>query len=55
MKPDSPNKPKFIMGAKAVNNNQICNFSTEQTSKKDPQRFLSLNKQAADCMQIGKG
>lgn len=33
----------------------MCNFTTEQTKTKDPNRFLSLNKQAGNCMKIGQG
>ena len=46
MKAGSP-KRVFKMGPKPMNNNQVVNFSTEQTKTQDPQRFLSLNKQAA--------
>jgi hypothetical protein len=41
------------VGAKAVNNNQVVNFSTEQSKTMDPQRFVSLNKQAAESIHHG--
>jgi hypothetical protein len=43
MKQGSP-KRVFKPEPRVVNNNQMVNFTTEQSKSLDPQRFISLNK-----------